>query len=236
MKFTFFKSAIGGSVLMLFLSACALTSTSSPVEVDPLSEVGTTIAQTAAVAQTQTASALPSTATPTQARIPVSTLIAAPLTATPFQLFTSTPDYGIPVETLDPSFNVTSDTLGISGGNNNNPNNAKFTGEPWTCGIRTVVPRGEVYKPSEEFYAYWTVVNTGTKVWTSNTIDFVFLSGYRQKEQRIQDLSSTIGSGDLVTFKVLFKAPRTPGGYVSIWSLRVGSTPFCSMKIYFDVQ
>lgn len=231
MKFIFRKNVIGGFTLALFLSACALQSPASPVEVNPL---GTTIAETAAVAQTQTASELPPTATPTLTSVPVSTIIAAPFTATPFSLFTPTPEYDIPIETIDPSFVVTSDSLGISG--ENNPNNAQFTNEPWTCGIRSVTPRGEVYKPGEEFNANWTVVNTGNKVWTSNTIDFVYLSGYRQNEKRIQDLSSTIGRGSLVTFTVLFKAPKTSGEYASIWSLRVGNMIFCSMRMYFEVQ
>ena len=131
---------------------------------------------------------------------------------------------------------VTSDSLGISGGQENNPNNAVFTNQPWTCGVRSVTPRGTQYKPGEEFTAYWTVVNTGNKVWTSTTIDFVYLSGYWQSGKKIQDLSSTIGRGSLVTFKVLFKAPKASGSYASTWSLRVGSTAFCAMEIYFDVQ
>jgi len=232
-RFTFDRQIVGGFIVILFLSACAFQSPAAPVAENPL---GTIIAETAAVAKTQTASALPPTVTQTLMSAPLSTRIAAPDTATPFSLFTPTPEFDIPIETIDPLFVVTSDSLGISGSKENNPNNVVFTGEPWTCGIRSVIPRGEEYKPGEEFTAYWTVVNTGTKLWTSTTIDFVYLSGYRQNEKRIQDLSSTIGPGSLVTFKVLFKAPKTPGSYASIWSLRVGNTNFCSMRMYFDVK
>jgi hypothetical protein len=93
-----------------------------------------------------------------------------------------------------------------------------------------------VIKAGSDFYAYWTIVNTGTNVWTSNTVDFVYVSGYWQGGRKIQDLSSTIGSGGFVTLKVLYKAPKAPGSYRSIWTLKVGNKPFCGLAMYFEVK
>ncbi len=236
MRFSSRQFFFGSLVLVLFLLACALPLAISPAqEADPqsLEILKTMIVETAAFAQTKTAAALPPTLTPTLTREATSTLIAAPFTQTPFSLFTATPEFGISIETTDPLYAATEGLSGV--GNDENPDYVQYTNRPWTCGIRSTIPRGDTIKAGAEFYAYWRVVNTGTKVWTSNTIDFIYLSGLKQEERRIQDLSSTVGSGGFVTLKVLFKAPKAPGTYTSIWTLKVGSQPFCGLKMFFEV-
>ncbi|MFN8382204.1 MAG: NBR1-Ig-like domain-containing protein [Anaerolineales bacterium] len=235
-RFGSLQKVVGSFLLAFFLFACAFPSSQEPTqELDPFSPqiLGTAIVETAAVAQTQTAAFLPPTLTPTLTKEATSTIIAAPLTATPFSLFTPTSEFVIPLETTDPSYAVTAGATGL--GNLNDPDYVKYTGQPWTCGLRSITPRGGIIKGGTSFYAYFTIVNTGTKVWTSNTVDFLYKSGLKQEDQRIQDLSSTVGPGSLVTFKVLFKAPKSPGSYASIWTLKVGSRFFCGMKMSFDV-
>lgn len=236
MRFSPHQKVFGSFIMILFLIACVLPSAVSPLqELDPLSPqiLGTAIVETAAFAQTRTAAALPPTLTPTLTREPTSTLIAAPFTQTPFSLFTPTPELGIPLETIDPLYAVTEGVSGL--GNVNDPEHVVYTGKPWSCGIRSISPNGGVIQPGTGFYAYWTVVNTGTKVWTSNTIDFVYKSGLRQEEGRLQDIPSTVGPGSLLTLKVLFKAPKSPGFHASVWTLRVGSKNFCGLKMFFEV-
>lgn len=226
----------GSFIVVLFLIACALPSVQSPAqELEPFSPemLGTVIVETAVFAQTKTAEALPPTLTPTLTREATSTLIAAPFTQTPFSLFTATPEFGIPLETIDPLYAVTAGIQGV--GNVNNPDDVVYTGEPWTCGIRSITPRGGMIQAGKGFYAYFTVVNTGTTPWTSNTVDFLYKSGLVQEDARIQDLRSTVASGGLVTFKVFYKAPKKAGEYGAIWTLKVGHHPFCGMSMFFEV-
>lgn len=225
----------GSFILVIFLFACALPSTLSPEEVDSLSPeiLGTAIVETAAFAQTQTAHAMPPTHTPTLTREATSTVIAAPGTQTPFSLFTATSEFGIPIETIDTLYAVTEGVSGL--GNVNNPDDVIYTGEPWTCGIRSITPQGGMIKAGTGFYAYFTVVNTGTKPWTSNTVDFIYKNGLVQEDVRIQDIRSTVASGGLVTFKALYKAPKKAGEYGARWTLQVGHHRFCGMSMFFEV-
>lgn len=224
----------GGFILMLFLLACVLPSAGKPLptQVSGLSApemLGTVIAQTALAAQTQTVAVLPKTLTPTLTRESTSTFIAQPSTPTPFSLFPA----GVPVETIDPAYAA---TAGVSGlGIIDPPDEIPYTGLPWTCVVRSTTPRGGIIQSGTEFYAYWTVINTGTKAWTSNTVDFIYKSGYRHEERKIQDLSSTVASGRSVTLKALYIAPKKPGIYTAIWTLKVGNRPFCGMKMFFEV-
>lgn len=239
MRFGSYQKIGGGFVLILFMLACALPSAIAPVPTQTANpfapeSLATVVVKTAAVAQTRTAAALPPTLTPTQTRLPTSTPILPPATPTFFSLLTPTStSLGIPLETTDPAYAV---TAGVSGLGISDPGDeVVYTGLPWTCGIRSVTPRGGMIQPKTEFYAYWTVVNTGTKPWTSNTVDFVYKSGYRHEGKLIQDLSSTVASGRSVTLKVLYKAPKVPGVYTAVWTLKVGNNRFCGMTMYFEV-
>ncbi len=223
----------GGFILILFLLACALPSAgvATPVQNSESlapENLGTAIAQTAIVAQTRTAAALPPTLTPTLTREPTSTLIGAPPTQTPFTLFSN-----VTVETLDPAYAVTQAASGL--GPVDPLDEIPYTGLPWTCVVRSTYPKGTIVQPETPFYANWMVINTGTKPWTSTTVDFRFKSGYEHIGRNIQDLPSLVASGRSITFRVQYVAPRRAGMYTSIWILQVGSRPFCGMKMFFEV-
>ncbi len=224
-------------LFLIFLLACALPSplASAPTQAPNLfspESLGTAIIETAEVAQTRTAAAMPPTLTPTMTREATSTFIVAN-TPTFFSLLTSTPVPIVVVETTDPLYSVTEGVAGL--GNANNPDDVKYTGQQWTCGIRSITPRGGLIKSGTVFYAYFTVVNTGTAPWGSNTVDFLYKNGYVQEGPRIQDLPSTVGSGSLITFKVLYRAPKKAGEYGATWTLKVGPHPFCGMSMFFEV-
>ena len=223
----------GGFILILFVLACVIPSIGNPALTQapgaPVPELlETIIVQTAAIAQTRTAAALPPTLTPTLTREATSTLIAAPATQTPFSLFP-----GVKTETLDPAYAVTAgiQSLGIIDPRDEIP----YTGLPWTCVVRATSPKGGIIQPETEFYAYWTVINTGTKAWTSTTVDFIYKSGYRHEGKIIQDLPSSVASGRSATFKVFYIAPKKHGMYTAVWTLKVGNRPFCGMKMFFEV-
>ncbi|MHB8778642.1 MAG: NBR1-Ig-like domain-containing protein [Anaerolineales bacterium] len=217
-----FKKIAGCLVSVLFLPACAFTP--PPVQVsEPRSmEVLGMIVQTAAAAQTQTATALrPPTSTLTPSLTPT---LPTPTATFFFSLFTSTP--------VNPS-----DSGNIVEGGDSSAFSIPYTGKPWTCVVRAKShPKGAVVAAGKSFVAYWTVINTGTKTWTGNTIDFVYKSGYRHDGKLIQDLSSTVAPGRQAAVGVSFTAPNTEGEYTAIWTLKVGNHPFCGMKITFEVK
>jgi hypothetical protein len=96
---------------------------------------------------------------------------------------------------------------------------------------------GAVIERNRNFTVYWTVLNTGTKTWTNNTIDIVYHSGYRNEGRARQDLAAlSVPPGGKTTVGVLFKAPKSEGIYSAIWSLKVGRNEFCFMKITFEVK
>lgn len=221
-------------VSLLVILACSLPAAptapvqtgSQPSEVVPLETI---IALTAGAAQTQTVVAQP---TPSPTRFPTFTPIPAPATNTPFSLIAFTPF--VPVETTAPEFESAGGSSFTIGGG---AGGVSFSGEPWTCVVKSVFPpRGAKVRAGEEFTVTWTVVNNGAKPWTVNTIDFVYRSGFRNEGRGIQDLWRNVPSGGSINLTVLYKAPKTaPKEYRSYWNLRVGNRDFCVMMTEFEV-
>jgi hypothetical protein len=239
------RKAIPLSMMLIAMLACAIPSfgTPQPQAFEPLdvNSLETIIVQTAAAAQTQTATFLPS---PTVTPSPTLTLTPSPVptmpTATPTFLYFVTPF--IAVETSHPGYS-SSGSGGSSGsgsaGSGGTPVNepVPYSGKPWTCVVRgTSPPRGSFVDPGKEFYVTWTVLNTGTKTWTTTTIDFLYRTGYRHEGKPIQDLWKNVRPGQTINLQVLFKAPRAPGEYRAYWHLQVGNFPFCQMVAHFEVK
>jgi hypothetical protein len=191
------------------------------------SDLGTIIAQTADAAYLQTASAAPSpTATFTPTRIPSKTAT-----------FTPTFIYIIPTITSTLTKTPAPPPVGNIIVNGTIVPDERLTDRPWTCLVTGVTPpRGAVLPPGKDFYVTWTVMNTGTKPWWNNGIDFLYQSGYRTDQRQIQDLPSSVSRGNFINVTVLFTAPKTAGTYSSIWGLRVGQLVFCRMKTTFIVE
>ncbi len=225
-------------VASLSLLACALpafgASRQVPQSLVPES-LETPIAQTAAAANTLTAIYSPPTLTPTPTRFPTGTLISAPTLSTfVFALPTFTP---LPTLTFTPGASV----QGPAGGNGSSAGSADggnpFTGKEWTCSLTAKEPKnGSVLEPGKNFYAYFTILNTGTKTWPSNGVDFMYTGGYRHNDGKIYDLPASVAPGNKITVKVLFTAPKNVGSYNSYWTLMVGKLKFCSMRIGFEIK
>lgn len=214
--------------VMLSLCACGLqpsASVSNP-------SVEDIIAGTAAAAQTQTATHLPS-ATPTYTSTVTLTPVIPSATATstfPFGIFVEAP---LIAEVETPN----SLLVGATSSSNGSGEHIKYTDELWSC---TIVgkspPKNATVKPGSNFYVSWTVVNNGTKTWTRNGVDFVYDAGFRHDGGPVQDISKTILPGGRITLKVLIVPPKKEDVYNVIWSLKVGQTKFCHMKVSFEVK
>jgi len=193
-------------------------------------ELGTIVAQTAAAAQTQTATNLPS---PTFTATPSVTPTEATPTAT-FYFSLLSPTSAVPIETSAADLNVEPNSL--VAGTKTAPEDVKFSDQPWSCvGVGKYPPNYAVLPAGKQFIATWQVVNNGTKAWTANTIDFVYKSGYRNEGRLAQDLNRYVARGQRATLQVLFIAPKAPGEYSAIWTLEVGSHRFCGMIITFQI-
>lgn len=225
-------------VTSIFLLACAVpafgASTQVPQSLAPES-LATPIAQTAAAANTLTALYSPPTLTPTPTRFPTGTLISAPTLSTfVFALPTFTP---LPTITSTPGAVIQGPAGGGNSANSNDGSGSPFTGKEWTCAVTEKYPKnGAALEPGKNFYAYFTLMNTGTKTWPSNGVDFLYTGGYRHNDGKIYDLPVSVAPGNKVTLKVLFTGPKSAGAYNSYWSLKVGKLSFCSMKISFEIK
>ncbi|MBC7878490.1 MAG: hypothetical protein H7Y59_15070 [Anaerolineales bacterium] len=219
----------------LVILGCVFPSVAAPATIQtPISQssdqLGTSIVQTAEAAQTKTALVLPtSTLTPTITFTPTITP-----TSTPTFIFsllsTATP---IPTETA-----IVPISAGGSGNGNENKDDedSVFTDKEWTCLVTAKYPgKGAVIKQEQTITAYWTLLNTGTKTWTNNGVDFIYRGGFRMDGRRIQDLPFTLAPGNEITLKIQLTTPNRSGTYSTIWTLKVGRRSFCPMKITFDV-
>lgn len=229
------------SVSLAISLACAIPGIPA-AELTPLptfdeNAPGTVIAQTAAAAQTQTALKLPTaTSTPNPTKTP---------SATP----TFTPTFLWRLPTFTPIYTMTlpvTETQADGGGEDSDGEDAekknkdedprKFTGKQWSCVVvGTYPPRDSVIKAGVRFVVQWTVFNAGTESWGYNDLDFVWKSGFRHEETKIQDFPASIPSGGEVKLTATFVAPKKAGDYQSFFHLTVGKRDFCGMYYIFKV-
>lgn len=238
------------SATALLLLACISPSLVAPSSTEAIKTqvpglLGTIVAKTAAAAQSQTIALLPSstfTFTPTPTFFPTKSAVVPTSTAftptfipasvtltqiTPTQATKTSPPLEGPLSSNDNTVDVGDGTA------------TRFPKIPkeWNCTITgKFPPKGTSVDRKERFFVSWTILNTGTKTWTSNTIDFVYTGGFRSDERPIQDLRSTVAPGGSISVKIQLTAPKFPGTYNTVWSLKVGNTKFCRMKYTFEVK
>jgi len=208
----------------------------SDLEFGPTLDINMLIAQTADSANTLTATYAPSP-TITSPPTPSPTYSQTP-TSTPtffFALIESTLPMGVePVNSSPtPSINLFGQSSKTP---TKTPKPIPSTGKPWSCsGVgRYPPPKGEM-PAGKPFTATWTVINTGTKTWSVNAVDFIYVSGYRHEGKRIQDLYRTVKPGGTVTWFVDFIAPKAPGVYTSTWITVVGHDRMCGVNFTFEI-
>jgi hypothetical protein len=198
------------------------------------------VAQTAAVAATQTALLAPPTLTPSFTPTPTHT--ASPtLSPTPTFIFVlSTPTQPTATKkatstaTFRPgsgaSFKITKTAKAVSrGAGGPRPTKAPAV---WSCNLVSQSPAfGASYAPGTPFTTTWTVTNTGDRDWTSNSIDVVVVSGAVLAADAIYDTTCDTPVGNNCDVSVPMTAPSTSAAYTSNWTLRVGKTTFCPLTV-----
>jgi hypothetical protein len=182
--------------------------------------VNTLIAQTANAALTQTVAVLPSS-TVTASVTPTRNTETPSPTATSTIIFVLPSDTPIIVPTL------TNASLGGSGSSSDN----------YACRIKQVSPpNGSSFSPREDFYLIWTVQNFGQKNWDRTNIDYIYSSGAKIHKISGYDLPKNLKVGNSIGLGVDARAPKDPGTYQTIWTLRVGSKTFCPLTFTLVVK
>ncbi|HTP00790.1 MAG TPA: NBR1-Ig-like domain-containing protein [Anaerolineales bacterium] len=177
----------------------------------PPQSIDTIVVQTAGAASTQTAAVLPPTLTPT-------------ITPLPTRTFTVTPP-------PSPTFVFLLATL------TRTPPTAEPSSKDFACALTDQSPQdGSSISKNQTFAVTWTVKNTGSSTWDSNTVDFSYASGAKLSPLKAVDLPKTVPSGDSLDLKLTMVAPSSADTYRTVWTLEAGKDPFCRLDVTIVVK
>jgi hypothetical protein len=106
------------------------------------------------------------------------------------------------------------------------------------CSITSQSPKsGESLTAGSDFDLAVTLKNTGTEKWSTDNIDFRYLSGTKfQKKVNAIDLPSNVDTGDSIDLVVDMVAGTDTGTHEASWGLVNGSTTFCTVNISVKVK
>ncbi len=199
--------------LALLLISCDLSTLVGPAAPAPVpGAVNTIVVLTAAAAGTQTAASIPPTWTPTFTPSPsrTPTITPSPTPTFRFFLFTAT---SVP-ETA---------AAGAPG--------------DYQCSLTDQTPAdGTTFSKGETFQTVWTVKNTGSVVWDTNTVDFAYVSGTKLASIKLADLPKSVAVGKSIGLKLTMTAPSTVNTYQTTWSLQQGNNRFCKVTLSIVVK
>jgi hypothetical protein len=215
------------TTLLIWVTALAVVLACVPTLATPVvptvdaGAVGTFIAQTVNAAGTQTAAAMPSS-TPSPSVTPTQN------TDTPSPTITATFIFVLPTLTpiILPSL-TSAPSLGGSGTSSDN----------FACQVtRVSPPNGSGFDPRDDFDVFWTVRNIGQRNWDRTDIDYIYLSGAKIHKVSGYDLPENVRVGNSVELGVDVQAPKDPGTYSTIWTMRRGDNEFCPLRFTIVVR
>ena len=197
----------------LVLISCDIsTLLGSPQPGAPL-PIGMVIAMTANAASTQTAAFITPSLTPTLTPLP---------TRTPTQTPTPTPTFIFRLATLTRT--PKTPTAGPAS-------------KDFACALTGQSPEdGAVMSKNQSFSVTWTVQNTGSASWDSNSVDFVYASGAKLTSLKAVDLPKSVPSGDSIALKLTMQAPKSADTYKTVWTLESGKDVFCRLDLTIVVK
>jgi hypothetical protein len=177
---------------------------------------------------------LPSTWTP----VPQPTTIEVNNDTMPTLRPSSTP---LPTNTpiILPTFTAT--TKSSSSGSTGGSGGTGGTGAGVSGGGCTIVyqnPSDETEKErGEDFSTRWTLKNTSSTTWRSDSVDVRVASGTRMHTgPDIYDLSSSTAQNGMVDIIIPMEAPDTKGIYTENWALMQGNTFLCRFYVTIQVK
>jgi hypothetical protein len=108
----------------------------------------------------------------------------------------------------------------------------------YQCEITDLAPKyGESLTNGADFDLAVTLKNIGTKEWTTDNIDFKYLSGDKfQKKVDAIDLPSNVSTDDSIKLVVDMVASTGTGTKDASWGLVNGTANFCTVSIHVIVK
>jgi hypothetical protein len=91
-------------------------------------------------------------------------------------------------------------------------------------------------KSRQSFDMVWTVQNSGTATWHTQTEKLIYVSG--TKMQSLKDeykLSKHVSPGEKIKLTVDMIAPKALGTYSTLWGIYTNKTRFCNVTITITV-
>lgn len=206
----------GFLALALVLISCDVSTLVAPapqVTALPPAAIDTIVVMTAQAASTQTAALVPPTLTPTLTPLP---------TRTPSETPTPTPTFLFLLATLTRT--PKTPTLGPPS-------------KDLSCSLSNQTPGdGAVMSKNQSFSVTWTVQNTGSGTWDSNSIDFAYASGAKLSSSKLLDLPKSVAPGESVKLTVNMVAPGSADTYKTVWALESGKNTFCRLDLTIKVK
>jgi hypothetical protein len=108
-----------------------------------------------------------------------------------------------------------------------------------TCTLVSQTPADNTtFTRGYDFDTIWTVKNTSSFDWRTDTVDFMYVSGTKMHKPAygdIKDLKVNVAKNGTIALIVDMLAPTTPGTYSETWALKNGSTTICTMFVTIRV-
>ena len=108
----------------------------------------------------------------------------------------------------------------------------------YACSVVSQSPKDWAkMKPRQDFDARWTVLNTGSKTWTTNGTDYKYLRGAKlHTNGSLFDMPKNVASDGKIALYVDMMSPKDKGTYVSYWGLANGTAQFCQFYLIITVK
>lgn len=103
-----------------------------------------------------------------------------------------------------------------------------------SCAVSIESPTGSI-NTNNPFDTVWIVKNNSGQDWSSDSVDYKYISGAQMHEKAVYDLPQTIKSGESGKIIVDMIAPDKPGNYSTNWAIVAGGRTYCSLGITVSV-
>jgi ABC-type amino acid transport substrate-binding protein len=98
------------------------------------------------------------------------------------------------------------------------------------CEVILKSPKSSITVLSD-FDAVWTVKNTSQTDWSSDSVDYKFISGTEMHKTAVYDFTQTVKPGQSVEIIVDMFGPTTPGIYNTKWAIVSGNKTLCILNL-----
>ncbi|WP_172634594.1 NBR1-Ig-like domain-containing protein [Anaerolinea thermophila] len=117
------------------------------------------------------------------------------------------------------------------------PTNARLPLEG-KCKVLAQSPEdGKTIKAGETFRVSWTLQNTSTEPWRSDSIDVRFKGGVPMHTSKdVIDLPKSVEPNGTIDITITMTAPEKAGYQITYWTLSAGSTVKCTFYVEIFVE